>query len=172
MSLRNILILGLLAPLYLAGCGHDDHDDHDHDHAGHGDHGATSCDDSATDYVAFMTGISQGTANGAFTVTITGAEPMMPMQGENTWQLTLADGDGVAVSGATVVVTPDMPDHGHGTDPATFTATAGAEEGAYSVGPIPLQMPGVWRFSVQVTPAEGEADTATLNVCAMAASQG
>ena len=68
-----------------------------------------------------------------------------------------------------MVVTPDMPDHGHGTDPATFTATAGADEGA-TAWPHPLQMPGV-RVSVQVTPAE-EADTATLNVCAMAASQG
>ena len=58
-------------PLYLAGCGHDDHDDHDHDHdrtghgdhhsgGGHGDHAATSCDDSATDYVAFMAGTAKG----------------------------------------------------------------------------------------------------------------
>ncbi len=119
----------------------------------------------------FMAGVSQATAGGAFTITITGAEPMMPMHGENTWQLTVADAEGAAVEGATVVITPDMPDHNHGTDPATFTATAGDEAGAYSVGPITLQMPGVWRFTVEVTPAEGEPDSAVLTFCAMAAPE-
>jgi len=127
----------------------------------------TSCEDSSTEYVMFMAGVSGTTANAAYTVTITGAQPMRLMHGENTWQLTVADADGSAVEGATVVVTPDMPDHGHGTMPETFTATAGAEPGAYSVGPIPLQMAGVWQFSVEVTPAEGDADTAVLSFCAM-----
>jgi len=166
---------------HMGGSDHD-HGGHmggsDHDHGGHmggsdhdhGGHMATSCEDSSTEYATFMAGISQATANGAFTVTITGADPMMPMHGENTWQLTVADAEGAAVEGATIVVTPDMPDHGHGTEPATFTATAGDEAGAYAVGPITLQMPGVWRFSIEVTPAEGAADSAVLAFCAMAAA--
>ncbi len=141
-----------------------------HDMGGdHGGHMVTACEDSATEYVMFMAGISGATANGGYTVTITGAQPMMPMHGNNTWQLSITDADGVAVEGAAVVVTPDMPDHGHGTTPATFTSTAGDEPGAYSVGPIILQMPGVWRFNIEVTPAEGDADSAVLVFCAMAA---
>jgi hypothetical protein len=73
-------------------------------------------------------------------VLIAAANPDPPDIGENTWVLD--------VEGAAISVTPTMPEHGHGTTPPTFEGVVVTE--GFEVGPMPLQMAGLWSFAVVV----------------------
>jgi hypothetical protein len=81
-------------------------------------------------------------------VTLQSSDPGPPVKGSNTWTIAITDAASAAVEGATVNVTPFMPDHGHGTSAKpVVTAQPG---GIYSASPVYLFMPGVWRVSVSV----------------------
>ena len=74
-------------------------------------------------------------------------EPAPPAKGNNTFRLQITDAGGVPMNGD-LHVDLKMPDHGHGTaikprisfDPATQQ---------YTVEPLYLFMPGVWRIQLE-----------------------
>jgi hypothetical protein len=94
-------------------------------------------------------------------VGITTAQPAPPDVGDNVWTLSVR-GDTGPVEGLAIVVTPWMPQHGHGLTPPDY-AGAEVEAGVYEVGPFDLIMPGLWEFTVELG---SEEDTAKFAFCA------
>lgn len=93
---------------------------------GGGDAGGTpaevsvSCADEprADAYVATMTKAGK---NGELNITLVSSDPAPPAKGDNDWVLEILDADNQPVPGATLTVTPSMPDEGHGT-PSTSSS--------------------------------------------------
>lgn len=96
------------------------------------------------------------------------SDPAPPSRYDNTWVIEILDGTGAPLDDADVVVTPFMPDHGHGTG---FTAEVTPDpdvDGRYDVFPVNLFMPGVWEITIRATPAGGTAadrDQAVFTFC-------
>lgn len=142
-----------------------------------------SCVDEAraTPYAKGMTATS---AAGAFTVKLldstftdpTGTHSEAPAKGSNVWTIEVQDAVTAApLDGVTMVVTPRMPDHAHGSPlPVVVTSLGG---GTYKLDPVYLYMVGFWQVSVElhgaVAPsgADGGAasssgsDTAVFPIC-------
>ena len=67
------------------------------------------------------------------------------------------------VQTATISAKPWMPDHGHGTTPPRFGAQP-LGNGAFSLGPMDLFMPGFWTVTLDVQ-ADGKQDTVVFSFC-------
>jgi hypothetical protein len=94
-------------------------------------------------------------AAGTMTVKLVEAKPGPPVKGNNELTLEVLDASGQPVDGATVTVTPWMPDHAHGSAvKPTVTPTGG---GRYHVTDVYLAMAGLWQIKVDVQPAGGGA---------------
>jgi hypothetical protein len=85
---------------------------------------------------------------GDYEVVFDAADPSPPDRGDNVWTVQVLDASGAPVQGLQMEVEPFMPEHGHGTSPATFPATA--EGDAYTFGPVDLFMPGLWVVTFHV----------------------
>lgn len=93
--------------------------------------------------------------SGDMKVTLVSSDPAPPVRGTNTWTIRVADGAGNPVTGAAINVTPFMPDHGHGTSVrAVVTPQA---DGTYTVAPVYLFMPGVWKITFSMPGPDGGA---------------
>jgi hypothetical protein len=123
-------------------------------------------DDDATSQVdcvgaqPFLEGMEVMSTGGCY-VGITTAQPAPPDVGDNVWTLAIRDDSG-PIEGLQIVVTPWMPQHGHGLTPPDYTATE-LGGGTYEVAPFDLIMPGLWEFTVEL---RGEQDTAKFAFCA------
>jgi hypothetical protein len=90
--------------------------------------------------------------------------PAPPIRGDNTWVIQInAMAGGTAVDGASLLVTPFMPDHGH---PAgkTVEIEAMPEAGQYQLSPLNFWMPGLWETTVEVTSSGGD-DVVVFKFC-------
>ena len=77
--------------------------------------------------------------------------PAPPVRGSNTWTVQLLDGAGNLVTGATLVATLLMPDHGHASSVVPQTMPSGD---SYTIAPLYLFMAGLWQITlVAMTPA-------------------
>jgi hypothetical protein len=93
------------------------------------------------------------------------AEPAPPARGNNTFHLDITDASGAPVAGA-LEVELKMPDHGHGTsvqpkvsfDPATSE---------WTVDPLYLFMPGVWRIQLEAFDGAAAAGATPLDRTAL-----
>lgn len=95
-------------------------------------------------------------------VLVTG-DPGPPARGTNTWSLRITDGSGAPVSGASVKVTPFMPDHGHG---SSIRATVTPDGDAYKVTPLYFFMPGLWQVTFEAGVGDAApADSAVFAFC-------
>ena len=90
---------------------------------------------------------------GVMTFELTSSEPAPPAKGSNTFELHVLDADGVPVEGE-LGIALDMPDHGHGTS-VTPIISFDAASGLYTITPLYLFMPGVWRVALDFT-ADGD----------------
>ncbi|TNF24864.1 MAG: hypothetical protein EP329_24055 [Deltaproteobacteria bacterium] len=75
-----------------------------------------------------------------------------PATGQHTLTITVVDGAGAAVEGATVTVDPEMPMHGHGSSETAVVTEVGG--GVYTAFPVTFQMPGMWTVTVTATHGE------------------
>src|SRR5262252_9392073 len=66
----------------------------------------------------------QGVGN-LLTFVLEQSDPAPPIKGTNTWKLKVVDGANQAVTGASLMVVPFMPDHGHGTSVVPAVAPNG-----------------------------------------------
>jgi hypothetical protein len=104
---------------------------------------ACSEDPRLDDYVA----LDKHGELGVLSFRLSTVQPAPPAKGNNTFQLEINDADGAPVDGD-LHVDLKMPDHGHGTsvkpaidfDPQTEQ---------YTVSPLYLFMPGVWRIQLE-----------------------
>lgn len=99
--------------------------------------------------------------SGPFVGTLT-IEPNPPHVGTNHVVITLdAQSDGMPLEGATVMVSPWMPAHGHGSMDVEAVEQA---PGVYMSEDVWLNMPGVWDLRVHVDADEPGDLTATVEV--------
>ena len=157
--------LPFVAIIALAGCGSDEGDGE-----GAAPEGSVSCtSDPRLD--AYAGSLEKAGELGMLTFRFSDFSPAQPSRGNNTFHVQLVDASGVALRGdvadpAHVSLGVDlfMPDHGHGTsvEPAvTFDA------GRYTLAPLYLFMPGVWRVELDAQAAEADAplDRVILHFC-------
>lgn len=115
------------------------------------------------DFDVFEPGMTQLAEPGDITVELTNAEPSPPVvRSDNAWWLKLTDADGNPMSGATLLASPYMPKHQHG---SAEVVVEDLGEGEYRLSPIELIMPGVWEIPLSVTPADGEASETEFRFC-------
>lgn len=100
-----------------------------------------------------------------FVITLTAADPDPAIKGMNNWEVLLEDTAGDRISGATIVIEPRMPQHNHGTIPATFTATEFSEAGTYKFADVYLLMIGDWEVTITVA-ANNLSETLVFHVYA------
>jgi hypothetical protein len=145
--MRSLFLLGTLAAaLISSGCSSDDT-------STDGTTTGTTTGDSAVD--VYVDGVSKTTDSG-LTIAVMAASPAPPDVGSNVWTMELADEAGAMVSGAEIVLEPEMPQHGHGANPSTYTGAERADEaGVYDFGGMNLIMPGAWTIHVRITPSGG-----------------
>jgi len=111
----------------------------------------------------FSAGMSKVGTQGVVTFKLMSSTPAPPARGNNEWTLQLVDGAGTPISGATVTVTPFMPDHNHGASlKAIITEPS---PGTYDIKQVNLWMPGFWQTTVTATPTGGTLDKALFNFC-------
>jgi YtkA-like len=90
---------------------------------------------------------------GSLSVKLVESKPGPPIKGTNAMTFEVRDTAGQPVDGATLTVTPWMPDHAHGTPTKPVVTPAGG--GVYNVEKIYLPMAGLWQIKVAVQPAGG-----------------
>lgn len=93
-----------------------------------------------------VSGTTAEACSGLYTVHIDAAEPDPPAVGDNVWTVRVNDGE---TDGISIIATPTMPEHGHGTVPETFTWDGS------TIGPFDLVMPGDWLVVFDVTGPDG-----------------
>jgi MYXO-CTERM domain-containing protein len=121
---------------------------------------ATDC---SGDFDTFEPGMTKLAKPGQISVELAEATPSPPVvRDDNTWRLKLTDADGEPVVGATLVATPYMPQHQHGTAEVVIEEQG---DGAYVLSPIELIMPGVWEIPLSVTTADGALSETTFRFC-------
>jgi hypothetical protein len=143
-SLRIALVTAATAAALVGGCSSSD------DTSGSaGSATATSCsaDNRKDIYAAGMTKTA-----GTITVKLVDANPGPPSKGMNELTLELSD-SGKPLDGATVTLTPKMPDHGHGSAVTPVVTPSG--NGRYAVAKVYLAMAGLWQLVVDVQPTPG-----------------
>lgn len=134
------MALGTVATMVLAlgGCGSEDNG---------GNHNTVDCDEETRDE-EFVAGMSK-TGEGGMTFALVAADPAPPARNDNAWTLMLSQ-DGTPIAGATIEVTPFMPDHNHGT-PTVTQILPGLANGEYGLNPVNMFMPGLWEVTIQAT---------------------
>lgn len=101
----------------------------------------------------YVAGLERRGKAGLLDVKLLSADPAPPGFHTNTWIIqvdSMASGAaGAPVTGATITVTPFMPDHQHG---AAIKAKVEPlpDAGRYKLSPINLWMPGYWETTIDV----------------------
>lgn len=115
--------------------------------------GAVSCgsDPRVDTYTARLEKVG---TNGVLSFELRASDPAPPAKGSDTFVLQLTNSSGQPTSGE-LAVALTMPDHGHGTT-IVPTITFDPSTQTYTVTPLYLFMPGVWRiqFSGYAGPAD------------------
>jgi hypothetical protein len=102
----------------------------------------------------FVMGLTKAGAESRLEFKLVSSEPAPPSRGDNRWivQLSTMTAPVTPVSGASMTVTPFMPDHQHGSG-ETVIVTPMTEAGQYQLDPVNLWMPGLWEITMRVTGA-------------------
>jgi hypothetical protein len=120
----------------------------------------TTCDKETRDE-PYTAGITKKGTNDV-SVTIVSSDPAPPALYANDWVLEIKDPSGQPLSGATVQVSPFMPDHNHGTYPPAEVTELG--DGRYDANPVYFTMPAYWEITVKVT-TDALMDTVKFKLC-------
>jgi YtkA-like len=101
------------------------------------------------------------TSTNGMTVRLTRSSPQ-PRVGNHTWWFEISSQEGDPVVGATVRVTPFMPEHRHGSPLTAVVEERG--EGAYEAHPVEFTMTGYWRTTIRVV-TDDWTDAAVVPLC-------
>lgn len=127
-----------------------------------GTSGTTSACATDTRKDVYTAGLAKQTA-GALSVKLMEASPAPPAKQSNALTFQVTDAAGKPVDGATLSVTPFMPDHGHGSSVKPTIAPMGG--GTYAVTNVYLPMPGLWRLTVTVQMPNVAAEDVAFSFC-------
>lgn len=145
----NWSIFALLLFAFSWGCPASNGDPHDQ--SAHGHEADAGHDDENGHNLNFESIVGLQTVSDAFTLTLTAADPDPAIKGKNNWQMLLEDTAGEKISDATIVIQPRMPQHNHGTIPATFEAAELSEPGTYEFIDVYLLMIGDWEITTTIS---------------------
>jgi len=90
---------------------------------------------------------------GDLSVKLVESRPGPPTKGANAMTLEILDAGARPVDGATITVTPWMPDHAHGSGAKPVVTPMGG--GKYEVENVYLAMAGLWQIKIAVQPPGG-----------------
>jgi hypothetical protein len=99
-----------------------------------------------------------------YEVVLIESTPAPPAKGDNSWQVQILDPSGVPLDDLTLTISPFMPDHGHGT-PVVAEVTPEGADGRYTITPVNMWMPGLWRIRVQIEDDTTALDTVEYFFC-------
>jgi hypothetical protein len=158
-----VIIASVLTAVSLTHCTGDGGAEHPPNHGGEGGHeGDVSCvDDERVD--TYTAKLQKPGTRGVLTFELTASEPAPPAKGSNAFSVRILDEEGAALEGE-LGIALDMPDHGHGTsvtpvvsfDPPTFV---------FTLAPVHLFMPGVWRVALDFRVEGSEVDRVVFHFC-------
>lgn len=90
-------------------------------------------------------------------------EPAPPVIGDNSWLVELSvDDEPLAGVEADIVVSPRMPDHGHGSP--VMVGVAEEMDGVYRLSPVNTFMPGYWEIELSIEAEDVDASV-SFGVC-------
>jgi hypothetical protein len=119
----------------------------------------------------YAVGLHRAGTAGLLDFKFVSADPAPPARNLNTWVLqvsSIANGMVAApATGATMTVTPFMPDHQHGAGAYTVQVQAMPDAGQYKLSQINTWMPGYWEVTITAD-AGGLHDTVVFKFCIQA----
>jgi hypothetical protein len=137
---------------------------------GNGDDGSGSDVDCTmvTGADTFVVGLEKPGMNGALDFKMMSATPAPPARGDNTWIFQINEmASGVVgnpIDGLSLMVTPFMPAHQHGS-PIQVQITPTGDPGGYKLDPVNLWMPGVWETTIRAVTSSQTSDTVVYRFC-------
>jgi hypothetical protein len=120
------------------------------------------CDRETRDDIYSINMVKAGPAG--YEVVLVEADPAPPAKNDNAWDIQVLAPSGEPMDGMTLTVTPFMPDHGHGT-PVVAEVVPEGSEGRYSIFPVNLWMPGLWRVRIAIADDSTTVDTVEYLFC-------
>jgi hypothetical protein len=119
--------------------------------------------DKVTDDDTFVVGLEKVGKNGLFDFKLMSAMPAPPMVGNNTWLVQISTvATAAPLDGASLVATPYMPAHGHGT--GVNVGINAMADGNYELTPINFSMSAVWETTIRATVGD-MTDSAMYRFC-------
>jgi hypothetical protein len=119
----------------------------------------------------FTVGLEHPGVGGLLDFKLMSAAPAPPARYLNAWvlQINALSGGvvGAPATDASLIVTPYMPDHGHGNGAYTVQVQAMPDAGQYKLSQINMWMPGYWEITIDVQ-AAGVHDTVVYKFCIQA----
>jgi len=111
----------------------------------------------------FVIGLAKPGESSRYEFKLLSSDPAPPARDANRWvlQLSTMAAPATPVTGASISVTPFMPDHAHGSESVIVTPMT--VPGQYELFPVTLWMPGLWEVTLQVNGAES--DRAVFRFC-------
>lgn len=118
----------------------------------------------------FAVGLEHTGVNAAYVFKLVSADPPTPTrQVRGTWVIQISwEATKAPVTGASLTVSPFMPDHQHG--PGAYTPQvqempAPAPPGQYQISDINTWMPGYWEITIDAMTPDKVEDSAVFKVC-------
>lgn len=100
----------------------------------------------------YAVGLKHTGVNALYNFTLMSAMPAPPGRNLNTWVIQITwEATGAPVTGASLTVTPFMPDHQHGPGAYTPQVMELATPGQYQISDINTWMPGYWEITIDAT---------------------
>jgi hypothetical protein len=100
----------------------------------------------------YAVGLQHTGVNTLYIFKMMSATPAPPGRNLNTWVIQITwEATGAPVTGASLTVTPFMPDHQHGPGDVTPQVMELATPGQYQISDINTWMPGYWEITIDAT---------------------
>jgi len=114
---------------------------------------------------SYAAGLEKAGRLGVFSFRLDDSAPAPPAKGANTFVLQVVDASGASADVA-LSVDLKMPDHGHGTS-IVPTVSFDPDAQSFTIAPLYLFMPGVWRidFTARGSGTEAASDSAEFFFC-------
>lgn len=126
-----------------------------------GDEGFIGCSGDSR-VQTYAPGMAQMGKSGVFKFVLEKSVPAPASAGSSlTWTLQILDASGKPVDGATFVLHPWMPLHGHTTSQVMVTVDS---NGTYTLSPLYFYMPGLWETDITAQ-AGGNKDSTSFFFC-------
>jgi YtkA-like protein len=114
----------------------------------------------------YAVGLKHTGMNAVYNFTLMSAVPAPPGRNLNTWVIQISwEATGAPVTGASLTVTPFMPDHQHGPGAYTPQVMEMATPGQYQISDINTWMPGYWEITIDAMTPDKIEDKVVFKFC-------